>query len=84
MKLRLFLSKSFNMKDFGKAYFVFGIQIHWDRSRGILGLSQESYIEKVLKMYGMRGCKPEDAHIAKGDKFGLAQCLKNNLEIEEM
>ena len=31
------------------ASFVLGIQIHRDRSRGILGLSQKSYIEKILK-----------------------------------
>lgn len=35
-----FLSKKFEMKDLSDASFVLGIQIHWDRSRGILGLSQ--------------------------------------------
>ena len=46
-----FLSKNFEMKDLGDASFVLGIKIHQDRSRGILGLSQESYIENVLKRY---------------------------------
>ena len=49
-----FLSKNFEMKDLGDASFVLGIKIHRDRSRGILGLSQESYIENVLKRYGMQ------------------------------
>ena len=40
-----FLVRKFEMKDLGKASFVLGIQIDWDRSRGILGLSQKSYIE---------------------------------------
>ena len=48
-----FLANSFEMKDFGDASFVLGIQIHWDRSRDILGLSQKSYIETVLKRYGL-------------------------------
>ena len=48
-----FLTKNFEMKDLGDASFVLGIQIHRDRSRGTLGLSQTSYIEKVLKRYGM-------------------------------
>ena len=39
------LSKHFEMKDFGDAYFVLGIKIHRDRSHGILGLSQMSYID---------------------------------------
>ena len=46
-----FLSKKFEMKDLGDASFVLGIQIHRDRSRGILGLSQKSYIEKILKRF---------------------------------
>lgn len=46
-----FLAKNFEMKDLGNASFVLGIQIHRDRSRGILGLSQKGYIEKVLKRY---------------------------------
>ena len=44
-----FLARKFEMKDLGDAFFVLGIQIHQDRSRDILGLSQKSYIEKVLR-----------------------------------
>ena len=69
------------MKDLGDASFVLGIQIHRDRSRCTLGLSQKSYIEKILKRFGMHDCKPGDTHVAKGDKFSLSQCPKNNFEI---
>jgi len=72
------------MKDLGDASFVLGIQIHRDRSRGILGLSQRSYIDKVLKRFNMHECKSGDTPVAKGDKFSLNQCPKGNLEIEEM
>ena len=34
-----FLAKNFKMKDLGNASFVLGIQLHQDRSRGILALS---------------------------------------------
>ncbi|RVW76034.1 Retrovirus-related Pol polyprotein from transposon TNT 1-94 [Vitis vinifera] len=47
-----FLSSKFDMKDLGNASFVLGIQIHRDRSRGILGLSQKAYIDKVLSRFG--------------------------------
>ena len=67
-----FLSKKFEMKDLGDAYFVLGIRIHRDRSRGILGLSQKSYIEKTLKRFFMNDCKPDDTPVAKGDKFSLS------------
>ena len=64
-----FLSKKFEMNDLGDTSFVLGIQIHKDRSRGILGLSQKSYIEKILKRFGMHDFKPGDTFVAKGDKF---------------
>ena len=79
-----FLSKKFEMKDLGDTSFVLGIQIHRDQSRGILGLSQKSYIEKILKRFGMHDCKPGDNPVAKGDKFSLSQCPKKNFEIQEM
>ena len=44
-----FLSSNFDMKDLGEASFVLGIEIHWDRRKGVLGLSQKAYLEKVLK-----------------------------------
>ena len=79
-----FLTSQFEMKDLGNTSFVLGIQIHRDRSRGILGLSQKSYIEKILERYGMKDCAPLDTPVSKGDKFSLKQCPKNELEIKEM
>ncbi|CAM8880620.1 unnamed protein product [Rhodiola kirilowii] len=79
-----FLSNNFEMKGFGEASFVLGVQIHRDRSRGILGLSQRTYIENVLQRYGLQNCKPDDTPVTKGDKFSLSQCLRNSLEIQEM
>ena len=32
----------------------------------------------------MRDCKLGDTPVAKGDKFSLSQCPKNNFEIQEM
>ena len=32
----------------------------------------------------MQNCKPRDTPVAKGDKFSLNQCPKNDLEKEEM
>ncbi|WJZ88075.1 hypothetical protein VitviT2T_007407 [Vitis vinifera] len=71
-----FLSSKFDMKDLGNASLVLGIQIHRDRSRGILGLSQKAYIDKVLSRFGMSN--------SKGDKFSLHQCPKNELEKKDM
>ena len=51
-----FLFRKFYMKDLDNASFVLGTQIYRDRSRGILGLSQKSYIDKVLNRFGMSNC----------------------------
>ena len=72
------------MKDLGDVFFILGIHIHWDRSQGILGLSQKSYIETILKRYGMQDCKPSDIPIAKEDKFSPTQWPKNDFEEKEM
>ncbi|RVW38039.1 Retrovirus-related Pol polyprotein from transposon TNT 1-94 [Vitis vinifera] len=79
-----FLSSKFDMKDLGDASFVLGIQIYRDRPRGILGLSQKAYIDKVLSRFGMSNCAPGDMPVAKGDKFSLHQCPKNELEKNDM
>jgi hypothetical protein len=44
-----FLSSNFDMKDLGDASDVLDIEIHQDRTKGILGLSEKSYIDRVLK-----------------------------------
>ena len=38
----------------------------------------------MLNRFDIKDCSSGDTPIAKGDKFSLVQCLKNNLEIEEM
>src|SRR5262249_49915679 len=83
-EVKQFLSKNFDMKDMGEASYVIGIKIHRDRTQYILGLSQETYINKVLERFWMKDCSPSVASIVKGDKFNLNQCPKNDLEREEM
>jgi hypothetical protein len=46
LETKKFLSSKFDIKDFDEASFVLGIEIHQDRSKGLLGLSQNAYIEK--------------------------------------
>ena len=83
-KVKQFLSKNFDMKDMGEASYVIGIKIHRERSRGILGLSQETYINKVLERFNMKNCSPSVVPILKGDRFDLNQCPNNDFEWEHM
>jgi hypothetical protein len=79
-----FLSKNFEMKDMGEATYVIGIEIFRDRSRGLLGLSQKQYIERVLEKFGMENCSTSVAPLQKGDKFSLMQCPQNEWECKQM
>ena len=58
LETKKFLSSNFNMKDLGEASYILGIEIHRDRRKGVLGLSQKAYLEKVVKKYSMHACKP--------------------------
>ena len=80
-EVKQFLSKNFDMNE---ASYVIGIKIHRERSRGILGLSQETYINKFVERFNMKNCSLSVAPILKGDKFNLNQCPKNDFEQEHM
>ena len=51
------LKKSFSMKDLGEATYILGIKIYRDRSKRLIGLSQDRYIDKVLKRFNMQDSK---------------------------
>ena len=63
LETKSFLLKNFEMKD-GDVSFMISIQIQYDRTRGILSLSQKAYIDEVLDKCGMRNC-------SIGDKLSL-------------
>ena len=71
-EVKQFLSKNFDMKDMGEASYVIVIKIHRERSRCILGLSQENYINKVLERFNMKNCSSSYTTTNNGildDKF---------------
>jgi hypothetical protein len=84
LETKKFLSSKFDMKDLGEASFVLGIEIHRDRSKEVLGLSQNAYIEKVLKKFSMHNCSASPAPIVKGDRYGDFKCPRNQYELDQM
>ena len=79
LETKKFLSSKFDIKDLGEASFVLGIEIHRDREKGVLGLSQKAYLEKVLKKYSMQNYKSSPAPIVKGDIYGHFNVLGTNM-----
>ena len=63
-KMKESLSREFEMKDLGKASRILGMDIVRNRHKGTLVLSQEAYIEKILKSFGMEDSKPVTTPLA--------------------
>ena len=83
-EIKKFISKNFEMKDMGEAFYVIGISIFEKRSHGLLGLSHKAYIEKILEKFNMNNCSIGIVLIQKRDKFSLMQCPKNDVERKQM
>ena len=55
--VKAYLNKNFSMKDLGEAAYILGIKIYRDRSKRLIGLSQSTYLHKVLKKFRMENSK---------------------------
>ena len=84
MDIKRWLSTHFDMQDMGEANYILGVKIKRDRSKKILALSQENYIQKILERFHMSSFKPVDTPVSKGEALSLDMCPKNPQEHEEM
>ena len=57
--VKLWLSSQFSMKDLREAFFILGMKIYRDRSKRLLGLSQSTYINIMLKWFSMVNFKKD-------------------------
>ncbi|GJX61960.1 retrotransposon protein, putative, ty1-copia subclass [Tanacetum coccineum] len=64
-----YFGKCFAMKDLGEAAFILGIKIYRDRSKRLIGLGQNAYMDKILKRYKMD--KSKRGHIPMQERLDL-------------
>src|SRR5438046_3156709 len=64
------------MKDMGETAYVLHVMILRDRSRRTLGVSQETYLRKVLERFNTSKAKPIDTPITKNQDLSLKDCPK--------
>ncbi|KAL0291581.1 UNVERIFIED_CONTAM: Retrovirus-related Pol polyprotein from transposon TNT 1-94 [Sesamum radiatum] len=83
-EIKVWLSTQFSMKDMGEAYYILGIKIYRDRSRRMLGLTQSSYIEKVLKRFKMEHSKRRLLPMRHGIKLSKKQSPKTDEELKRI
>ncbi|KAL0455909.1 UNVERIFIED_CONTAM: Retrovirus-related Pol polyprotein from transposon TNT 1-94 [Sesamum latifolium] len=82
--IKAWWSTQFSMKDLGEASYILGIKIYRDRSRRMLGLTQSSYIEKVLKRFKMEHSKGGFLPMRHGVKLSKKQFAKTDEELKTM
>ena len=62
------------MKDLSEAAYILGIKIYRDRSRRLIGLSQSTYLDKVLKEFKVDQAKKGFLPVLQGMKLTQTQC----------
>ncbi|GKF16708.1 hypothetical protein Tco_0061626 [Tanacetum coccineum] len=72
------------MKDLGEAAFILGIKIYRDRSRRLIGLSQNAYIDKILKRYRMDNSKRGSIPMQVDLHLNKSQCATTSAEMKRM
>ncbi|KAK4382469.1 hypothetical protein Sango_2867900 [Sesamum angolense] len=81
---KAWLSTQFSMKDLGEASYILGIKIFRDKSKKILGMTQNSYVEKVLKRFKMEHSKRGFLPMRHGVKLSKKQSPKTDEELKRM
>jgi hypothetical protein len=71
--VKSYLNKCFSMKNLGEAAYILGIKIYRDRQRCLIGLSQSTYLDKVLKRFRMDKAKKGSLPMS-GKILGKAPC----------
>ncbi|KAK8680627.1 hypothetical protein V6N13_109567 [Hibiscus sabdariffa] len=82
--IKTWLSSCFFMKDLGEATYILGVKIYRDRSRRLLGLSQNTYIDKVLKRFSMEESKRGFLPMRHGISLSKEMCPSTPQESERM
>ncbi|KAL0455315.1 UNVERIFIED_CONTAM: Retrovirus-related Pol polyprotein from transposon TNT 1-94 [Sesamum latifolium] len=78
------LSTQFSMKDLGEASYILGIKIFRDRSKKMLGMTQNSYVEKVLKRFKMEHSKRGFLPMRYGVKRSKKKSPKTDEELKRV
>jgi hypothetical protein len=77
-------SQEFEITDLGEIHWLLGIEILRDRSTRTISLSQKSYIDSVLKRYGLEDAKPLAIPMDPNTKLSNTQSPVTTREYAEM
>jgi hypothetical protein len=72
------------MKDLGEAAYILGIKVYRDRSKRLIGLSQDVYIDKILNRFNMQDSKKGFLPMSHVITLSKKQCPSKLDEQERM
>ncbi|KAJ9567138.1 hypothetical protein OSB04_003104 [Centaurea solstitialis] len=82
--VKSWLSKCFQMKDLGEAAYILGIKIYRNRSKRLIGLSQSTYIDKIMKKFRMDESKKGFIPMQHGIVLSKTQCPLSSQDQDKM
>ncbi|KAJ9553795.1 hypothetical protein OSB04_017840 [Centaurea solstitialis] len=82
--VKSWLSKCFQMKDLGEAAYILGIKIYRNRSKRLIGLSQSTYIDKILKKFRMDESKKGFIPMQHSIVLSKTQCPVSSQDQDKM
>ncbi|KAJ9547938.1 hypothetical protein OSB04_020481 [Centaurea solstitialis] len=82
--VKSWLSKCFQMKDLGEAAYILGIKIYRNRSKRLIGLSQSTYIDKILKRFRMDESKKGYIPMQHGIVLSKTKCPVSSQDQDKM
>ncbi|GJV68919.1 retrotransposon protein, putative, ty1-copia subclass [Tanacetum coccineum] len=74
----------FAMKDLGDATYILDIKIYKDRTKCLIRLSQDTYLDKILKRSRMENSKKENLPLHHGIKISKYLCPKTHDGLDKM
>jgi hypothetical protein len=83
-KLKVLLSREFDMKDLGATKKILGMEIRRDRDAKRLWLSPADYVTKVLERFSIENAKSMSTTLANHFRLSTSQCPKTIEETENM
>ena len=81
--IKAYLNKCFSMKDLGEAAYILGIKICRNGSRRLIGLSQSTYLDKILKKFKMDQSKKGFLPVLQGVKLSKDSKPDHNRKYKE-
>ncbi|GKG07259.1 hypothetical protein Tco_0330228, partial [Tanacetum coccineum] len=72
------------LENLEEAVFILGIKIYRDRSRRLIGLSQNAYLDKIYKRYRMDNSKRGSIPMQVDPHLNKSQCARTSAEMKHM